>query len=53
LGDQERMPVGGNGSDEGVGVGAVLSTATGNSVAVVKERVKKMVRSICAIVFAH
>jgi len=27
--------------------------ATGNSVAVVKERVKKVVRSIYAIVFAH
>ena len=47
------MPVGGNDSDESVGVGAVLSTATGNSVAVVKERVKKVVRSICVIVFAY
>jgi len=47
------MPVGGNDSDESVGVGAVLSTATGNSVTVFKERVNKVVRSICAVVFAH
>ena len=48
------MPVGGNDSDESVEIRCrSFDRATGSSVAVVKERVKKVVRSICAIVFAH
>jgi len=48
------MSVGDNDSDESVEIRCrSFDRAIGNSVAVVKERVKKVVRSICAIVFAH
>ena len=48
------MSVGDSDSDESVEIRCrSLDQATGNSVTVVKERVKKVVRSICAIVFAH
>ena len=48
------MSVGDNDSDESVEIRCrSFDRATGNSVTVVKERVKKVVRSICAIVFAY
>ena len=48
------MSVGDSDSDESVEIRCrSLDRATGHSVAIVKERVRKVVRSIFAIGFAH